>query len=111
MKTILVHITPDPAREGWYNTYSMSGPYASERGISVKDLGIVAEAAGWFDTPVYVGSYDNALYWVGVIKRGLEQTDRERQLVLMERHIALLRAEIEALRMEKALGKEHNDQQ
>ena len=104
---VLISISPDPAHEGWYRVYSLANAYENEGGeFGFSDVGLAVETLRAYEKPIYIGSFDRAAYWAGIIALGLEENERAQEIARLYRENERLKAELHTERMNRALGKE-----
>lgn len=103
---VLISITPDPAREGWYQVYSLANAYKNEGGeFSFTDVALAVDTMRAHERPIYIGSFDRAAYWAGVIALGLEESKRAEEIVRLIHENNDLKARFYTLETNRALGK------
>jgi len=104
---VLISISPDPAREGWYRVYELANHYENQGGeFGFTDAGIAVDVLKHYDKPIYIGSFDRAAYWAGIIALGLEENERAQEIARLYREVERLKTELHTERMNRALGKE-----
>lgn len=102
---VLISIAPDAVHEGWYRVYELANHYENQGGeTSFTDVGTAVTTLSYYGKPVYIGSFDRAAYWAGIIALGLEENERAQEIVRLIHENNDLKARIETLRMELALG-------
>ena len=104
---VLISIAPDPTREGWYRVYELANHYENQGGeTSFTDVGTAVTTLSYYDKPVYIGAFDRAAYWAGIIALGLEENERANEIVRLARENTELKARLATFNANKALGKE-----
>lgn len=105
-KVVLISISPDPAREGWYRVYDLADYYENQGGEhSFTDVGLAAYTLSDYDKPIYIGSFARAAYWAGIIALGLEENERANEIVRLIHENNDLKARLATFNANWALGK------
>ena len=104
---VLISISPDATREGWYRVYELANHYENQGGeFGFTDVGLAVTTLSDYEKPIYIGSFDRAAYWAGIIALGLEENERAQEIARLIHENNDLKARLYALGMEKALGKQ-----
>ena len=103
---VLISISPDATREGWYRVYELANHYENQGGEhSFTDVGAAVTTLSYYDKPIYIGSFARAAYWAGIIALGLEENERAQEIVRLIHENNDLKARLATFNANRALGK------